>query len=76
MRPLDPRLLRRARGVSGYVRASAALGVLAAAAIIVQAGALADIVTATFLHHAGLAGRGAPQHVQANGAYAEFRAAR
>jgi hypothetical protein len=41
--------------VSGYVGGSAVLGVVAAAAIIVQAGALADIVTATCLSHAGLA---------------------
>lgn len=41
MRPLDPRLLRRARAARWYVALTAALGVVAAGTIVVQAFAIA-----------------------------------
>ncbi|MEZ0449804.1 thiol reductant ABC exporter subunit CydD [Cellulomonas sp. ICMP 17802] len=49
MRPLDPRLLRHARAARGYVLLTAALGLLTAALVVVQAlllaHALGDAVT-------------------------------
>ncbi len=48
MRPLDPRLLRRARGARLALGADVALGVLAAAALLAQASLIGYIVAAAF----------------------------
>ncbi len=55
MRPLDPRLLAQARSARGYIAASTGLGVLAAVAVIAQAGLLAHLIAAAFLRGADLA---------------------
>jgi ATP-binding cassette subfamily C protein CydD len=49
VRPLDPRLLRYARGARAYLAATVALGVLLAALIVAQATLLAHGITAVFL---------------------------
>jgi ATP-binding cassette subfamily C protein CydD len=54
VRPLDPRLLRYARGTRTYLAATVLLGVVLAALIVAQATLLADGITAVFLHGAGL----------------------
>jgi len=53
--PLDPRLLRYARGSAVYVLGTAALGVVAALLVIAQAGLLAHGISAAFLDGADLA---------------------
>ena len=45
MRPVDPRLLRRARSVRALIAALACLGVLDAAALVGQATLLADVIS-------------------------------
>jgi ATP-binding cassette subfamily C protein CydCD len=55
VRPLDPRLLRRARGVSGSVCVAGALGTVAAVATVVQAAMIAQLVASVFLDGADLA---------------------
>ncbi|WIM94488.1 thiol reductant ABC exporter subunit CydD [Actinoplanes oblitus] len=49
MKPLDPRLLRYARGTRTYLAATVALGVLLAVLIVGQATLLAHGITAVFL---------------------------
>ncbi|GAA2565003.1 hypothetical protein GCM10010435_41980 [Winogradskya consettensis] len=49
MKPLDPRLLRYARGTRVYLAATVALGVVLAALIVAQATLLAHGITAVFL---------------------------
>ncbi|HET9172718.1 MAG TPA: thiol reductant ABC exporter subunit CydD [Actinospica sp.] len=50
MRPVDPRLLRRARSVRVLITALSVLGVLDAAALVGQATLLADVVSRFVLH--------------------------
>jgi ATP-binding cassette, subfamily C, bacterial CydD len=45
MRPLDPRLLRRARAARAYLAVTVALGLLTTALILVQAGLLARLLS-------------------------------
>ncbi|WP_067500562.1 thiol reductant ABC exporter subunit CydD [Actinoplanes sp. TFC3] len=54
MKPLDPRLLRYARGTRTYLAGTVALGVVLAVLIVAQATLLAYGITAVFLHRAGL----------------------
>ncbi|MFC7530116.1 thiol reductant ABC exporter subunit CydD [Actinoplanes sp. GCM10030250] len=49
MKPLDPRLLRYARGTRTYLAATVALGLVLAALIVAQATLLAHGITAVFL---------------------------
>jgi len=53
VKPLDPRLLRYARGSRAYLVATVALGVLLAGLIVAQATLLAQGITAVFLDGAG-----------------------
>ncbi|WP_127508019.1 thiol reductant ABC exporter subunit CydD [Actinoplanes solisilvae] len=53
MKPLDPRLLRYARGTRAYLVATVVLGVILAALIVAQATLLAHGITAVFLDGAG-----------------------
>lgn len=55
MKPLDPRLLRYARGSAVYVLGTAGLGVVQALLVIAQAGLLAYAISAAFLGGADLA---------------------
>lgn len=54
MKPLDPRLLRRARSTRRYLGAVAVLGVASVALVIAQAILLADAITRVFLDGAGV----------------------
>ncbi|HET9138212.1 thiol reductant ABC exporter subunit CydD, partial [Actinophytocola sp.] len=54
MKPLDPRLLRHARAARPFVLLCAALGVLTAGLVLVQAEMLATAISAAFLGGAGL----------------------
>jgi len=54
MRPLDPRLLRYATGAAAWIAVLAALGVLTAALVIVQAQLLATVIAGTFVDKATL----------------------
>ncbi len=54
MRPLDPRLLRYAKGAAAWIGALAALGVLTAALVIAQAQLLATIIAGAFVDKATL----------------------
>lgn len=54
MKPLDPRLLRYARGSAVYVLATAGLGVVQALLVIAQAGLLAYGISAAFIDGADL----------------------
>lgn len=54
MTPLDPRLLRHARGSAVYVAGTAGLGVVQALLVIAQAGLLAHGISAAFLDGADL----------------------
>lgn len=56
MRPLDPRLLRRARSARRYVLLTAGLGALTAATVIAQALLLADALAPVVTGRATLAG--------------------
>ena len=49
MKPLDPRLLRYARGARAYLALSVALGTATAGLIIAQATLLADLISRAFL---------------------------
>ena len=55
MRPLDRWLLRSTGAMRWHLAASVGLGVVAAAAVIVQAGLLAHVIAATFLGTADVA---------------------
>ncbi|HET7245083.1 MAG TPA: hypothetical protein VFJ07_09635, partial [Streptosporangiaceae bacterium] len=46
MKPLDPRLLRRAGAARGFLAVTVALGLAATALILVQAGLLAHVLAA------------------------------
>lgn len=65
MKPLDPRLLRTAAAARTYVLVAAALSVLAAVCIIVQAFAIARALGPVALGEADLAGIAAPLAVLA-----------
>ncbi|MFG1910493.1 thiol reductant ABC exporter subunit CydD [Kribbella sp. NPDC048928] len=54
MKPLDPRLLRRARGARVFLAASALIGVLSGALIIVQAVLLAHGIAGVVLRGSGV----------------------
>jgi ATP-binding cassette subfamily C protein CydD len=54
MKPLDPRLLRRARGARVFLAASALIGVLSGVLIIVQAVLLAHGIAAVVLQGSGV----------------------
>jgi ATP-binding cassette, subfamily C, bacterial CydD len=54
MKPLDPRLLRRARSTQRYLVAVAMLGVASVALVIAQAILLAGAITRVFLDGAGM----------------------
>ena len=53
-RPLDPRLLRHSRSSRPFLLVCVLLGVLGAAAVLGQAVLLSTMITAVFLHGAGL----------------------
>ena len=53
MRPLDPRLLRHARAARGHVAVTAALGVLTAVLVVVQALLLADAIATVAVEGGG-----------------------
>jgi len=55
VRPVDPRLLRRARASAAYLMVCVALGVLTAGLVIAQAGLLAHGIAAGFMGGANLA---------------------
>jgi thiol reductant ABC exporter CydD subunit len=55
VKPLDPRLLRYARGTAVYVIGTATIGALQAVLVIAQAGLLAHGISAAFLGGADLA---------------------
>ena len=55
MRPVDPRLLRRARASAAYLMVCVALGVLTAGLVLAQAGLLAHGIAAAFMGGADLA---------------------
>ena len=50
MKPLDPRLLRYARSTRAFLVVAIVVGALTAVLVVLQAYALADIVTGTFQH--------------------------
>ena len=54
MRAIDPRLLRYARAVQGFLVVSVVLGGLGALLIVAQAWLLADVVSSAFSGHRGL----------------------
>ncbi|NUR24518.1 MAG: thiol reductant ABC exporter subunit CydD, partial [Catenulispora sp.] len=58
MKPVDPRLLRRARSVRGLLAALAGFGVADAVLLLVQATLLADLVSRLISAPASTAGIG------------------
>src|SRR3954468_7370658 len=60
MRPLDPRLLRYARGARPFVLLCAALGAVTAGLVLVQAEVLATAIARAFLDGAGIAALAVP----------------
>lgn len=55
MKPIDPRLLRHASAARPYIVLAAALGVVTAGLVIVQADLLADVISGAFIGHQVLA---------------------
>lgn len=55
MKPLDPRLLRHARGARPFIIGCAALGVATAGLVLTQADLLATLISRAFLDGTGLA---------------------
>jgi len=55
VKPLDPRLLRRARGARVFLAASVVIGVLSGVLIIVQAVLLAHGIAGVVLRGSGVA---------------------
>ncbi len=54
MKPLDPRLLRRARSTRSFLALTVGLGLATAVVVIVQATALAEVIAGAFVGGAGL----------------------
>ncbi|HEY1970853.1 MAG TPA: thiol reductant ABC exporter subunit CydD, partial [Pseudonocardia sp.] len=65
MRPVDPRLLRYAGAARGFLLSTAALSVIGAALVIIQADVLARVISDAFLGHARLAALATPLAVLA-----------
>ncbi|MGY0060078.1 thiol reductant ABC exporter subunit CydD [Streptomyces sp. LZ34] len=60
MKPVDPRLLRRARATRLFLAASVALGLVSAGLVVAQAMLIAEVVVAAFVHGAAPGELGRP----------------